>query len=153
MSTFYTNTASIDNLIVTSSAILSGSVTVYGSIGVNSNQSITANQETTKITGSFTGSFVGNGSGLTSLNSDNLSVPTSQITALTSNEKFYVINGTASYITFLDLLSELAGDNIEVQDIHALKVAPIVTGLTSVSATSFTGSLQGTASYSVAANS
>ena len=153
MSTFYTNTASIDNLIVTSSAILSGSVTVYGSIGVNSNQSITANQETTKITGSFTGSFVGNGSGLTSLNSDNLSTPTAQITTLVGSEKFYVINGTASYITYVDFLTELAGDNIEVQDAHSLKVAPIVTGLTSVSATSFTGSLQGTASYSVTANS
>jgi hypothetical protein len=42
MSTFYTNTASIDNLIVTSSAILSGSVTVYGSLTATASSAVSS---------------------------------------------------------------------------------------------------------------
>lgn len=47
MSTFYTNTASIDNLIVTSSAILSGSVTVYGSLTATASLAISSSYATT----------------------------------------------------------------------------------------------------------
>lgn len=47
--------------------IVSGSNAVLGQLNVNSNQQITALQSTTFLSGSFTGSFFGNGSGLTGL--------------------------------------------------------------------------------------
>lgn len=147
MSTFYTNTASIDNLIVTSSAILSGSVTVYGSLGVNSNQIITTTQDTTKLTGSFTGSFVGDGNGLTNLNSNNLTLPTTEFNSIIYSDKFLVYNSGNGYISLTNLLTKLAGPNLQNYSGDTLALQSEITGLTSVTSTGFTGSLQGTASY------
>lgn len=152
MSTFYTNTASIDNLIVTSSAILSGSVTVYGSLGVNSNQVITPTQNTTKITGSFTGSFVGDGNGLTNLNSNNLTSPTTEFNSITYSDKFLVYNSGNGYISLTNLLTELAGPNLQNYSGQSLALQSNISELTSVTSTGFTGSLQGTASFATTAS-
>lgn len=161
MSTFYTNTASIDNLIVTSSAILSGSVTVYGSLtatasystnAISSSYATTASYvlnapSSTQFTGSFTGSFVGDGNGLTNLNSNNLTLPTTEFSTMNSADKFLVYNSGNGYITLTNLLTELAGPNLQNYGGNGLALQSNITELTSVTSTGFTGSLQGTASF------
>jgi hypothetical protein len=47
--------------------IVSGSAAVLSQLNVGTNQQITNSQSTTFLTGSFTGSFFGNGAGLTGL--------------------------------------------------------------------------------------
>jgi len=136
-------------IVVSGSDAHLSSVSASVSLGVNSNQRIGITQDLTRLTGSFTGSFVGNGSGLTNLNSDNLILPNSQLLNLANTDKFYVKNSNNAYITYGDLLTELIGSNLAVQTLpgySSIQVAPVVSNLTSVSSTSFTGSLKGTAS-------
>lgn len=54
-------------------------------------------------------------------------------------------------ITWPDLLTDIAGTNLST-DGDSVNLATTITGLTSVSSTSFTGSLQGSASYALTAS-
>lgn len=54
-------------------------------------------------------------------------------------------------ITWGDLLTDIAGTNL-ASDGDSVNLATTITGLTSVSSTSFTGSLQGSASYALTAS-
>lgn len=127
----------IDTLILTGSGFVTGSWNVVGN---------------STMTGSFTGSFVGNGSGLTNLNFDNVTLPGTQITNLINSDKFFIANSTNGYITYSDLLTDIAGPNLEVYNLDSLRISPDVTGLNSVTSTAFTGSLQGTASNAVSSS-
>lgn len=128
--------------------IVSGSVaelaSVSASVGVlvGTNQQIQPTQADTRLTGSFTGSFTGDGAGLTGVTATAI-FPTNQITDITSTEKFFVSNGGNSYITYGNLLTDLAGTNLAVESSDSLTLASTITGLTSVSATSFSGSFSG----------
>jgi len=135
-------------IIVSGSNAHLSTVSASVSLGVNSNQRIGITQASTYLTGSFTGSFVGNGSGLTNLNSDNLTLPTTQFNTITSGDKFLFYNGGNGYITLTNLLTELAGPNLQNYSGESLALQSDINGLNSVTSTAFTGSLQGTASYS-----
>ena len=126
---------------------------VTASIGVlvGSNQFIGTTQATTRLTGSFTGSFTGDGTGLTGVTAT-ATFPTVEITDLASANKFFTSDGTNSFTTYGNLLTDLAGTNLAVESTDSLTLASTITGLTSVSATSFTGSLQGSASYALTAS-
>jgi len=127
----------IDTLILTGSGFVTGSWNVVGN---------------STMTGSFTGSFVGNGNGLTNLKADNLVLPTTQVTDLVTSDKFFIANGTNAYITYYDLLTDLAGPNLENYGGDHLTLSSSITGLTSITSTAFTGSLQGTASNAVSSS-
>lgn len=136
--------------------IVSGSVAelaaVSASVGVlvGTNQQIKPTQADTRLTGSFTGSFTGDGTGLTGVTA----TPTFPATALTditssTNTKFFINddagNATSGnkQITYGNLLTDLAGTNLAVESTDSLTLASTITGLTSVSATSFSGSFSG----------
>lgn len=137
--------------------IVSGSVAelsaVSASVGmlVGTNQQIQPTQADTRLTGSFSGSFKGDGSGLIGVTATP-TFPTSAITDIvdSTNTKFF-INDDASnnttgnkQITWQNLLTDLAGTNLAVGDTNdSLTLASTITGLTSVSATSFSGSFSG----------
>ena len=95
--------------------------------------------------GSFSGSFVGSGAGLSGIAA---SFPTIEKTNIVTADKFFIQNSvgsTSEFITYGNLLTDLAGTNLAVEGTDSLTLATTITGLTSVTSTSFTGSLQGTA--------
>lgn len=135
--------------------IVSGSVAelaaVSASVGVlvGTNQQIQSTQADTRLTGSFTGSFKGDGAGLTGVTA----TPTFPSTALTditdsTNTKFFINddagNATSGnkQITWANLLTDIAGTNLSASS-DSVSINPTLTGLTSVSATSFSGSFSG----------
>ena len=127
---------------------------------VGTNQSITTTQAGTFLTGSFTGSFKGDGTNLTGVTATAI-FPTSQVSNITSTDKFFVSQSSNQYITYGDLLTDLAGTNLAVESSDSLTLASTITGITSITATSITasftgshvGTLTGTASYASQANS
>jgi len=94
------------------------------------------------LSGSFSGSFFGNGAGLTGVTATAI-FPTTAKTDLASTDQFFINDGTSKFITYGNLLTDLAGTNLAVEGTDSLTLASTITGLTSVSATSFTGSLLG----------
>jgi hypothetical protein len=133
--------------------IVSGSVaelaTVSASIGliVGSNQQITTTQATTFLTGSFTGSFKGDGTNLTGVTATAI-FPTSAVSNITSTDKFFISQSSNQYITYGDLLTDLAGTNLVVEGTDSLSLASqiVVTGVTASFTGSLVGALTGTAS-------
>jgi hypothetical protein len=135
--------------------IVSGSVaelaSVSASVGVlvGTNQQIQPTQADTRLTGSFTGSFTGDGSNLIGVTATP-TFPTTATTDITGSVKFFVNddagNATSGnkQLTYANLLTDLAGTNLAVTDgSDSLTLASTITGLTSVSATSFSGSFSG----------
>jgi hypothetical protein len=136
--------------------IVSGSVAelaaVSASVGVlvGTNQQIQPTQAGTRLTGSFTGSFTGDGTNLIGVTA----TPTFPSTALTditdsTNTKFFINDDSGNatsgnkQITYANLLTDLAGTNLAVESSDSLTLASTITGLTSVSSTSFSGSFSG----------
>jgi hypothetical protein len=130
--------------------IVSGSVaelaTVSASIGliVGSNQQITTAQATTFLTGSFTGSFKGDGTNLTGVTATAI-FPTTAKTDLASTDQFFINDGANKYVTYGNLLTDLAGTNLVVEGTDSLALASqiVVTGVSA----SFLGNLTGTSSW------
>jgi hypothetical protein len=92
------------------------------------------------LSGSFSGSFFGDGSGISGVAA---SFPVTAKTDLASTDQFFINDGTSKFVTYGNLLTDLAGTNLTVEGTDSLTLASTITGLTSVSATSFTGSLLG----------
>jgi|LakMenE01Jun11ns_1017448.scaffolds.fasta_scaffold9951181_4 hypothetical protein len=93
------------------------------------------------LTGSFTGSFVGNGAGLTGVTATAI-FPTTAVTNVTSTDKFFISQSTGQeYITYGNLLTDLAGTNLTVEGTDSLTLA------SQISVTGVTASLFGTASW------
>ena len=96
------------------------------------------------LSGSFSGSFQGNGAGLTGVTATAI-FPVTAITDLASTDKFFVNDGANKHITYGNLLTDLAGTNLAVEGTDSLTLATTITGLTSVTSTTFVGNLTGTA--------
>jgi hypothetical protein len=113
--------------------IVSGSVaelaSVSASVGVlvGTNQQIQPTQAGTRLTGSFNGSFTGDGTGLTGVTATP-SFPTTSTTNLTSTDKFFVnddagdaTSGNKKF-TYGNLLTDLAGSGLSVEATDSLSV-------------------------------
>ena len=99
---------------------------------------------TVNMSGSFSGSFQGNGANLTGVIATAI-FPTTAKTDLTSTDQFFINDGVNKYVTYSDLLTDLAGTNLAVEGTDSLTLATTITGLTSVTSTTFVGNLTGTA--------
>lgn len=129
--------------------IVSGSNAELNQLNVGTNQQITTAQATTFLTGSFTGSFTGNGAGLTGVTATAI-FPTIAVTNITTNDKFFISQSNGQeFITYGNLLTDLAGTNLTVEGSDSLTLASqiAVTGITASFTGSLTGALTGTASY------
>jgi hypothetical protein len=125
--------------------IVSGSSAELSGVSVGSNQAITTAAATTKLSGSFSGSFSGDGSGLTGVTAN---FPSTAVTDLLSTNQIFVNDGTGNkYITYANLVGDLAGTNLTTETdatgVDSLKLDTNLTGLTSVAASTFTGNLTG----------
>ena len=106
--------------------VFTGSLSILGTINAG--------------TGGITGSFKGDGAGLTGVTATAI-FPTTAATDLASSDQFYIDNaGTNKYITYGDLLTDLAGSNLSVEGTDSLALNTTVTGLTSVTSTTLSGS-------------
>jgi hypothetical protein len=106
--------------------VFTGSLSILGTINAG--------------TGGITGSFKGDGSGLTGVTATAI-FPTTATTNLASTDQFYVNEaGTNKYVTYGDLLTDLAGSNLVVEGTDSLALNTTVTGLTSVTSTTLSGS-------------
>jgi len=147
------STANLANLQV--DGLTSGQVVIGGgtagnltTTAINGTGNIVATTGATGVvmTGSFTGSFTGNGAGLTGVTATAI-FPTLAVTNITSTDKFFISQSTNEFITYGNLLTDLAGTNLAVESSDSLTLATTITGITSITSTNFTGSLLGTASY------
>jgi len=125
----------------TGNAFANSSLTDNGT-AITGTTSLQLSGANSSLTGSFTGSFIGNGAGLTGVTATAI-FPTSQVSNITSTDKFFISQSTNQYITYGDLLTDLAGTNLAVEGSDSLALATTITGITSISSTSFTGSLLG----------
>jgi hypothetical protein len=92
------------------------------------------------LTGSFTGSFTGNGAGLTGVTATAI-FPTTAKTDLASTDQFFINDGTNKFVTYGNLLTDLAGTNLAVESSDSLTLA------SQISVTGVTASLFGTSSW------
>jgi hypothetical protein len=78
--------------------IVSGSDAILNKLNVGTNQQIGTAQSTTFLTGSFTGSFKGNGSGLTHVTGA-VVFPTTALTPITSATKLFANDSANKFVT------------------------------------------------------
>ena len=144
------STANLANVQV--DGLTSGNVVIGGgtagnltTTAINGTGNIVATTgATVNMSGSFSGSFQGNGANLTGVIATAI-FPTTAKTDLTSTDQFFINDGVNKYVTYSDLLTDLAGTNLVVEGTDSLTLAPTITGLTSVTSTTFVGNLTGTA--------
>jgi hypothetical protein len=131
--------ASWKKVLVSGSAGEFSTVTASIGLTVGTNQVISTTQAGTRLTGSFTGSFTGDGSGLTGVTA---TFPTVDAAGLISTDRIFVGTGstsnTPSYISYGGLLTDLAGTNLAVESNDSLTLNTTISGLTSVTSTTFT---------------
>ena len=126
--------------------IVSGSSAELGQLNVGANQQINTSPASTFLSGSFSGSFFGDGSGL---NGVAASFPITAKTDLATTDKFFINDGASKFVTYGNLVTDLAGagagtSNLttgDTGDSLALTAQISVTGVTA----SVTGNLTGTA--------
>lgn len=123
----------------TGTAFANSSLTDNGT-AITGTTSIQLTGANSNLSGSFSGSFFGDGSGLTGVAA---AFPAVAKTDLASTDQFYINDGANKYVTYGNLLTDLAGTNLAVEGTDSLTLATTITGITSISSTSFTGSLLG----------
>jgi hypothetical protein len=132
----------VDNLTSGQVVIGGGTAGNLSTTAINGTGNIVATTNATGLvhSGSFSGSFFGDGSGLSGVAA---SFPVTAKTDLVNTDKFFINDGASKFTTYGDLLVDLAGTNLATQSNDSLTLASTITGLTSVSATGFTGSFTG----------
>jgi len=135
----------VDNLTSGQVVIGGGSAGNLSTTAINGTGNIVATTGATNLvhSGSFSGSFVGSGAGLSGVAA---SFPVIEKTNIVTADKFFIQNSvgaTSEFITYGNLLTDLAGTNLVTESNDSLTLASTITGLTSVSATGFTGSFTG----------
>ena len=108
-------------LIVSGSSAELAAVTASSGILVGSNQQIQPSVVNTRLSGSFSGSFAGDGSNLTNVTAT-ATFPTNEITNLSNTDKFFTSNGSNSFTTYGNLLTDLAGSGLSVEATDSLSV-------------------------------
>ena len=139
-------------VIVSGSSAELAAVTSSLGVLVSTNQSITTSPSTTRLSGSFSGSFFGDGSGISGVAA---SFPVTSKSDLVNTDKFFINDGASKYVTYGDLLTDLAGTNLIVEGTDSLTLASqiVVTGVTASFTGSLVGALTGTASFANTATS
>jgi hypothetical protein len=159
--------ASWKKVLVSGSAGEFSSVTASVGLRVGTNQVISTDPALTFLSGSFSGSFTGNGAGLTGVTAN---FPTPQVTSLLAAAKYFVNtgsdNGASAYITHDNVIDVLtnntnvaaAGGNI-TKNGTAISLASTLANLTSVTSNTFTSDaaantigFSGTASWAQSAS-
>ena len=132
----------------TDNKFANSSLTDTGTV-ISGVSSIQLSGAASSLTGSFSGSFKGDGSLLSGVTATAI-FPTTERTDITSGNKFFISQSTGQeYITYGNLLIDMAGTNLtsSTNDSIDLKDQISLTGVTA----SFQGNLTGTSSFATLA--
>jgi len=134
-------TLQVDNL-TSGQVVIGGGTGNLSTTAINGTGNILATNGATSVvmSGSFSGSFQGNGAGLTGVTATAI-FPTTAKTDLASTDQFFINDGANKYVTYGNLLTDLAGTNLTVEGTDSLTLA------SQISVTGITASLAGTASW------
>jgi hypothetical protein len=108
----------------TGTAFANSSLTDNGT-AITGTTSIQLTGANSTLSGSFSGSFQGDGSGLTGVTA---AFPTTAKTDLANTDQFYINDGANKYVTYGSLLTDLAGTNLVVEGTDSLALANTITG-------------------------
>ena len=131
-------------VIVSGSNAELATLTASIAIEVGTNQQITTLQSTTFLTGSFTGSFKGDGSALTGVTA---TFPVTAKTDLTTTDQIYINDGANKYITYGNLAIDLAGAGAGTSNLTTTDTGDSLALTSQIAVTGVTASLFGTASW------
>ena len=121
------STLSSDNITKwTGTAFANSSLTDNGT-AITGASSIQLTGANSNLSGSFSGSFQGDGTNLTGVTATPI-FPVTAITDLASTDKFFVNDGANKHITYGNLLTDLAGTNLVVSGSDSLALADTITG-------------------------
>ena len=132
----------------TGAAFANSSLTDNGT-AITGPTSIQLTGANSNLSGSFSGSFQGNGANLTGVVATPI-FPTTAKTDLASTDQFFINDGANKYVTYGNLLTDLAGTNLAVEGTDSLRLATTITGDTTFSNSVIISqnlTVQGTASF------
>ena len=136
-------------VIVSGSQAELAALTASIAVKIGTNQQITTSQSTTFLTGSFTGSFTGDGSGLTGVPAI---FPVTQLTNLATSTQIYVNDGANKYISYSDLVTDLAGAGAGTSNLTTGDAGDSLALTSQIAVTGVTASLLGTASFAISSS-
>jgi hypothetical protein len=110
----------------TGAAFANSSLTDNGT-AITGTTSIQLTGANSNLSGSFSGSFQGDGANLTGVVATPI-FPTTAKTDLTSTDQFFINDGANKYVTYGNLLTDLAGTNLTVEGTDSLALANTITG-------------------------
>jgi hypothetical protein len=143
----------VDNL-TSGQVVIGGGASNLSTTAINGTGNIVATTGASGLvhSGSFSGSFQGDGSELTGVTATAI-FPTTAKTDLADTDQFFINDGANKYVTYGNLLTDLAGTNLAVEGTDSLTLASqiAVTGISASFTGSLTGALIGTASYATQA--
>jgi hypothetical protein len=131
-------------VIVSGSQAELAALTASIAVRVGANQQITTAQATTFLTGSFTGSFKGDGSALTGVAA---TFPGTAKTDLATTDQIYINDGANKYVTYGNLVTDLAGSGAGTSNLTTTDTGDSLALTSQVTVTGVTASLFGTASW------
>ena len=126
--------------------VVSGSAAILSQVNVGANQQITTSPATTQLSGSFSGSFQGNGAGLTGVTATAI-FPTTAKTDLATTDQIYINDGANKFVTYGNLVTDLAGSGAGTSNLTTTDTGDSLALTSQVTVTGVTASLFGTASW------
>lgn len=121
------STLSSNNITKWTGTAFTNSSLTDGITAITGASSIQLTGASSNLSGSFSGSFQGNGTNLTGITATPI-FPVTAKTDLASTDQFFVNDGANKHITYGNLLTDLAGTNLVVEGTDSLALATTITG-------------------------
>ena len=130
--TKWTGTAFANSSLTDNGTTITGTTSIQLT-GANSN-----------LSGSFSGSFFGNGAGLTGVTA---AFPTTAKTDLATTDQFFISDGANKFVTYGNLVTDLAGSGQGTSNLTTTDTGDSLALTSQITVTGVTASLFGTASW------
>ena len=144
------NAGSLTNNLITkwdsgNGQLVNSALTDNGSV-ISTTLPIQSTGATSNLSGSFSGSFQGNGAGLTGVTATAI-FPTTAKTDLATTDQIYINDGANKYVTYGNLVTDLAGSGAGTSNLTTTDTGDSLALTAQVTVTGVTASLFGTASW------
>jgi hypothetical protein len=144
------NAGSLTNNLITkwdsgNGQLVNSSLTDNGTT-ISTTLPIQSTGATSNLSGSFSGSFQGNGAGLTGVTATAI-FPTTAKTDLATTDQFFINDGANKFITYGNLVTDLAGSGAGTSNLTTTDTGDSLALTAQVTVTGVTASLFGTASW------
>lgn len=127
----------------TGAAFANSSLTDNGTT-ITGTTSIQLTGASSNLSGSFSGSFFGNGAGLTGVTA---AFPTTAKTDLATTDQFFINDGANKFVTYGNLVTDLAGSGQGTSNLTTTDTGDSLALTSQITVTGVTASLFGTASW------